>query len=258
MSSGLRIAGLLAIVIAGCAGDRAPDLLGGGNLGGRSDPAMPGDADGGADTGRITIAGRACLVFDLRAPAACPAANLGGLVIDAGALRTQTDASGRFELEIDAATESLVLSTGFGQSAVQPSVVQLFPRGQDLTDVLIPVVDATTWARLTTATAVIAAEDSATIIAYIYRGNTPAAGATAITPPAATPFPAYYEGFRGGPFDWIIGTGTGVSGTIIFFGVDATSSFVDFSVGSSAAADVVNVDDVAVLPGAITFLSVDL
>jgi hypothetical protein len=215
---------VLAIALvfaAGCPADDPPPPGGGGGGGG-------GDAGSGGDAGD-QVSGRLCEAVDLRIPLACPAADLSGIDVAAGAATATTGDAGTFTLDI-APGAGLLIEVSGGDEPVRSAI---FTTGMWSGDdgLRAPTANLAAWDDLVAALAGFEPDGTASIALYIEDQNGPIAGAE-IVPPDGSQMP-YYD--NGAPDEWMQGRLTSIYGAAVIFAVPSFGSSAELLVAVDAA-----------------------
>jgi len=197
------------------------------------------------------VTGHACIVFDIRNPGLCAAAqDVGGLsVLEAeSGTHTTTDADGAFVMNVPEGISSPVLRVAYDRDDRRTSLIDLDSTASG--DVLTPVITTALWA--TYRTALHASGDDAALATVhvslglpgIAVGSLAVAGATQIL----------YN--QGDAFNWQVQPPGDQSPAILAFGVPPDQGTV--TVRLISRTDKVLFDgEVPVEPGAITWLRVE-
>lgn len=176
----------LIVAVAGChpaAGDDYPVLPGGDDTQGGG--GIPRDAvtDDSTDASS-TLAGRACLLTDLRDPGSCAATGAGGLTVTLGGETATTADDGTFTLARPVGSMLVWHVTG---ATIVPSVMPL-----DVT-VTIPVIATTTYLDALDNNGILLAPGQGSVFVHVVRGGAAITGATAVASPPPTYAP-FYDG----------------------------------------------------------------
>jgi len=253
MRSALCIA---ALALAGCSSSESPPNAppgGGGGGGGSTSGAADANTGGGNDSGVQGVSGQLCLIADLQNPNLCSSGtSLTGIQIEeaaTGATAT-TDSIGRFTIAAPPSGDRARLKVGFSDPLYHNVFVTVAVGGDT---VPVPIVAESTWQTLLGAVGVAEAQGTATLATYLVSSGVAVSGLEVIPPTgAAAPF---YDG-PGGPLDWQSGGITGTHGAAIMVGVPASDPEVSFAVSTAGGLQIV--DNVAILDGALTFVTYEL
>lgn len=222
---------------------------GGGTGGGSSYPGdarmtdAPADGDAGAE-----LAGRICVVTDLRVPDECPAvASRAGVTVSiVGASASTTSAAdGRFTLPVS--SSAVVLDAASGSPTFERSLVPAMVGGV----VDTPVVTQAAYAAVLGALGPVVPDGGGAVVAYVVNGASPAIDVTFSTIAGSSLAPFYDNG---GATAWTQGGGTGAAGVALFVDVPAGSVLLD---GVAPDARVARAT-VPVVADAITFVELAL
>jgi hypothetical protein len=176
---------LAVLVVAACQTDHPDNPLEPGGPGGPGSMVPPhGDAGvGDAGDGGAGIAGRVCLVRDLRAPeTACANVGADGITVTLGTKTALTDATGAFTIETPLGSNLTWHAT---RNDLVPSVA---PFSGDL---LIPAVTADDFNELLTDNGVLLSEGQGSVIVRVVQTGMLLAGAKATSAPVAQFGPFY-------------------------------------------------------------------
>jgi len=208
----MRLVALL--VLAGCPAAQEDYPVGHGGYGpGSSSGGMrdsgTGDDDGGdGGDGGTTIAGRLCLVTDLRALTTCEPTGAGGVTITLGSQTATTADDGRFTITAPQGSGVTWHASG------GPIVPSVMPFSAQTT---IPAVTADTYNTFLQSNGVLLAQGQGSMFARIVRDAQPVTGTTVTTnPPAAEP--TFYDGDDSAVWDQDV-NGTGAAGVAWLTGV---------------------------------------
>jgi len=146
---------------------------------GRIDAAVLDGSDAAA-----TLAGRACVLTDLRDLTSCATTGAGGLTVMLGSQTATTADDGQFTLATPAGT---LLVWHVSGTDVVPSVMPLGATPQ------IPVVTTTAYADALNSNSILLAQGQGSAFVRVVRGAAALTGATAVASPTPT-YPAFYDG----------------------------------------------------------------
>jgi len=187
------------------------------------------------------IAGRVCLVTDLRNLTACANTGAGNITVTLGTRMTTTAVDGKFTIATPTGSNLVWRATGVD------IVKSVMPFG---TSNSIPAIGVEDYNDLTLANSVVEQAGQGSIIARIVKGTTPQTGATAAASPLAQ-FATKYDGPAA--LTWTE-LSTSTAGTAWIAGADVGTPTITVTPATgTAASDVVRVED-----GAITFVVIDL
>lgn len=233
---------LWLLLLVSCAQDRerAPTRPGGPG-GGDTTPGMI-DAPDGTDDGSAVIAGRVCLVADLRLPTAgCAATGADNITVTLGTKTALTAVDGTFTIAVPSGSSLTWRATGAAIiSSVMPFSV----------DFVIPAITVDNYGNLLITNGVLLSPGQGSVIARVVQGATLTAGATASAQPTPQ-FATLYDGIS--PTAWQ-GTATATFGVAWVTGipVGATTLTATPPSGNPQAA-VIPVEDQA-----ITFVTIEI
>jgi hypothetical protein len=203
---------------------------GGGGGGGGPDAAVDAAATG---DGGATIAGRVCLIADLRALGGCAAAGADGLTVTLGTSTATTAADGGFTIATPAGTGLAWHVTG---GAITPTVM---PLGAVLQ---VPVITAAQYGQLLLDNGVVLTADQGTLVAAVTQTGAVATGATVKPSPAGTW--TFYDGASATTWDqhttgpagvaWLPGTAAGTVSVTVVPATGASHSFVGLPIEAGA------------------------
>ena len=149
---------------------------------GQLDAATGGDGGGG--DGGNTIAGRVCLITDLRFLDNCAASGAGNITVTLGTKTAMTTANGNFTIATPSGTNLVWRATG---ANVVKSVMAYGP------SLLVPTIDVQVYTDLMNANSIVLQASQGSIVARIVKNGLPVANATASASPGAQ-FPTKYDG----------------------------------------------------------------
>ena len=190
--------------------------------GGDDYPVQPGGDDTPGTEGRIdaaildgsdasaTLAGRACVLTDLRDVTTCATTGAGGLQVTLGSQTATTASDGTFTLPTPAGTMLVWHVSG---TDVTPSVMPFGATSQ------IPVVTTAVYLDALNTNGVLLAAGQGTAFVRVVSGAAALTGATAVASPTPT-FPAMYDGASSLAWNQ---SATGSRGMVWIAGVDAGS-----------------------------------
>ena len=189
----------------------------------------------------MQLAGRVCVVRDLRALSTCAMSGAGGITVKLGTRTATTMDDGKFTMMTPSGTNLVWRASG---AAIVPSVM---PFGPSTT---IPAIGVEDFNELQNANSVVLTPGEGTIIARVVRNTTPQSGATASTAPLAQ-FPTKYDGPTALAWTELA---TSTAGTVWIPG--AAIGTASFTVSPATGDDVT--EDVRVEDQAITYVTIDL
>ncbi len=231
----------LLVLVAGCSagGDDYPIIPGGGNHTG-SPMVDARVADGSSGDGG-NLAGRVCLITDLRTPTAgCSQTGAAGITVQLGTSTATTLADGTFSIPPVPGTGLVWRISG---ADLAPSVIPFS------TSTILPALGAQTYLDLKNANSVIENSGEGSVVLAIARGGAPLAGVNVTSDPVAS-YPAL--GDRPNATNWV----PGATGT---YGISWTPGIIAgptrLTLVPPDGLDVVTVD-VPIEDGAITFATV--
>jgi hypothetical protein len=230
------VATALVLFAAGCpAGDTPPPGGGGGGGGGNGGGGGDADGGGGGDGGGLLI-GKLCAAVDLRIPLACPAADLGGILVASEGKTATTDDSGGFALDLDPARDHLISESGGNQ----PVREALFASAMWQTDGMVraPAVSRAEWDDLVALIGAFEPDGTASIALYIEDQNGPIANAE-VVPPDGTAESPFYDGTSA--VDWNPEGATSGFGAALLFGVQNVGGSAELSIAVETKAYTVTV-----------------
>jgi hypothetical protein len=234
----------LVLAIAGCKSpsnhDDFPVMPGGpGGTGVMIDGPLPADAfDSDAGT---TIAGRVCLVSDLRALATCAATGAGGITVTLGTRMAVTTDSGAFTITTPSGSNLVWRASGVG---IIPSLIAFGPSA------VIPAIGGDDYAELQLANSILDQVGQGAIVARVVRAGAAVAGATVQIAPVAQ-YATKYDGLAATAWTELA---TSTAGTAWIAGVEVgTPTITATPPSGSGASESVRVED-----RAITYVTVDL
>lgn len=215
MKYGLKGLCAACVLVAACSSSNNYPVLGGGgggmsggrDAGGRIDAATDGATDAVPGDGGA-IAGRVCLLTDLRDLTSCASTGASGLKVTLGTASATTADDGSFTLTKPAGTGLVWQVTG------DTIVTSSMAFGAKAT---IPAATTTDYANLQGGNGVVAAAGQGAIMARITQAGSPLAGATASANPASQQYPVYYATDT----QWTT-TATGARGTAWLPGLAST------------------------------------
>lgn len=187
------------------------------------------------------IAGRVCLVTDLRALSTCAPGGAGNITVTLGTQSTTTSDSGTFTIVKPAGTDLVWRASGAG---IVSSVVPFGPSN------VIPAIGDVGYIDLQNANSVVIVEGQGSIVARIVRNTTAQAGVVASVSPVAAYAPKY-DGST--PLAWRE-LATGAAGVAWIAGAAPGTNVVTATPASGAAA----MQSVIVEDQAITYITLDL
>lgn len=196
MKYGLKGLCAALVLVAACNNSNNYPVLGGGGGGGHSGTdagsAIDAATDGASDAvpgDAGTIAGRVCLLSDVRDLTSCASTGAAGLTVTlgtgSGAGSATTADDGSFTLTKPAGTGLLWQVTG------ATIVTSSMAFG---TQTIIPAVTSTDYGNLQGSNGVVAAPGQGAVMARITQAGSPLAGATASANPASQQYLVYYAG----------------------------------------------------------------
>lgn len=235
-----------ACLVAGCTTvNTYPPISGGGggtSGGGTHDAASDAGGDAGGDAGAM-LAGRVCVLVDLRDLTRCATTGAAGLSVTLGASHATTTDDGSFTMPTPAGTNLVWQVTG---SAIVPAAMPFGPVPT------VPAARATDYADLQAGNGVIATTGQGAIMVRITRGGAALTGATA----SATPPPAYATFYAGtSTTQWNQGQ-TDATGTAWLPGI-AAGQAVTLAIAAAGGTPSTTVP-VTAPDGGIAFVTVDL
>lgn len=240
----MRRAFLLAILAAcnaGDGGDGFPVSPGGPGPGGTGMMLDAAAIDAPNLDALPMIAGRVCLVSDLRALTACAATGAGGITVTLGTRTAITADSGAFTIMTPAGSNLVWRATGLG---VVPSVMPFGPSNS------IPSIGDETYLDLQNANSIVLVAGQGSIVSRVVRNATPQSGVAASVSPLAQ-FPTKYDGATATAWTELA---TGTAGTAWIAGAALGTNVVTATpVSGTAAAENVLVEDQA-----ITYVTIEL
>lgn len=196
---------------------------------------------GGGTSTAATIAGRVCLVNDVRNLTTCADTGAGGLTVSIGNGTATTNANGEFVMNTPTSgNTSLVSVTGNG----------ILTSNQTLTaNAQIPVIQQALFDQMMAQNGITTTAGSGSIIANVVRGGEPVSGVVA----TATPSPAFGPFYDGtSPTAWTLNP-TGQTGVVWFPGA-ATTMPVNVTFTDPATQSETTVGGVQVIDGGVTFV----
>jgi hypothetical protein len=252
----MKLAALVLVLVTACqagGGDDYPIGTGGGGpiaTGGGGTGSGTGDA--GLSDGITSLAGRVCLITDLRRLTVCSATGAKGLVVSLGT-RTLTIGSdhddGRFTIAVPPGTD---LTWHVKSPTDQRIVTSMMPFSADTT---IPVISAQAYTSLRALYgASLPVDQQGSVVVRVVRGGVPVTSVGASTSLAQNNG-ILYDGNLAITDDWKV-TQTGGSGIVWFPGVSLLPSTAKVTLtpqGGTAVSTLVTVEDQA-----ITFVTKDL
>lgn len=176
----------LALLSACKVEDRTHPVIPGtpsGPVGGGTVDAAAGDAANGGGA----IAGRVCLVADLRDVSTCAAKGAGGLTVALGTMSTTTSANGAFSIAAPLASNLVWQVSGAG---IRTSIAPFSANA------LLPVIATVNYQELQADNGVLEVAGQGAILAHVVSSSAPhapVAMATATTSPIGA-YPALYDG----------------------------------------------------------------
>ena len=202
----------------------------------RRDAGSDDSGDGGA-----MLAGRVCVVGDLRDLATCADTDAGGLTVSLGSRTAVTADDGRFTIAAPA-------GSGLVWRVIDPRVItSVMPFAASTT---IPAVSVATFAAVTSGSGVLLSAGQGSIIARVVQGGHPLVGATAAITPEAV-YDPYYDG--NDPLAWDQDS-TGPAGLVWLTGVPVGTPLVQIlRAGGDAVTESQLVEDQA-----ITFATIEI
>ncbi len=189
----MKRAFVLAMVVLGACKDPIENNPinpggGGGGAGGGGggsddylDASLDEDANGDANP---ALAGRVCLVTDLRSLTPCSTTSAAGITVTLGSETATTDARGDFSIREPAGSDLQWRATG---ATIVTSVMELS------TTHVVPAIRTTDFANMLNANGVVLTPGQGSILAHVIAANAPVVGAIASTSPAAQ-FGPFYDG----------------------------------------------------------------
>lgn len=253
--------GLLAFVA--CAGDDHNPPLSEPchpNCGGTGGPDGPDDPDPLLDAapGPKTVKGKVCVVFDFTKPEQCSDKTPGGLDIDLTGVRvtefgtgnvTTVNAAGDYELTVE---DDSLLETGFGQSGYFATLTSTGTDG--FGGSVAPLIDAAMRSQVLLGLAVVDDGTRGGAVVYARKGALPAVGAKVET--SQTFIAPAYDTNTPGIFSIAAGQ-TGPAGTALLLGLSPSPATAEVTVTGPGGSPI-RIINVAVVPGRMTFVVVDL
>ena len=191
--------------------------------------------------GNTQLAGRVCLVTDLRALTACATTGADGLTVTLGTRTAMTMADGKFTMMTPAGSNLVWRVSGAG---IVPSVMPFGPSNS------IPAIGVEDFNELQNANSVVLTPGDGTIIARVVRNGTPQTGAVASVEPLAQ-FATKYDGPA--QLAWTE-LATSTAGTVWIPG--APAGIAKVTVSPASGDDVI--EDVRVEDQSITYVTIDL
>ncbi len=237
--TGLRVLLAATTLVAACGGDESEGFPimpsgGGGGSSSRPDAAV----DGGDGDANMTIAGRVCLINDVRAPATCASTGADGFTVNLGTAQATTAANGAFTLTRP--TGSNLVWRVSGGTTIVPSALEY---AISTSSPSIPAIDRVLYEEMLASTGAAVATGAGAVIVRAARNDTPVAGLAAASSPASV---VYYDGAT--PTDWELDI-TGTNGIAWIPTLPEGTASVTFDDGSATS----TATDIPVFADTVTF-----
>jgi hypothetical protein len=210
--------------------------------GGGASGSGAGDAAVDGDDGGTQLAGRVCLVSDLRAPTSgCATTGAQDLTVTLGTRTAMTAFDGSFTIDVPSGSNLVWRASG---PAIVTSVMPFSP------ELVIPAVSIDRYDELLLANGILLIPGQGSLIASVIRGQASLADATALVEPAPQ-FATLYDGASATVWDL---DATGARGTAWVTGIAEGAAVLRVTPARGTAQDAV----VPVEDRAITFVTVEI